>query len=323
MMSSASPNHNPVIGIIGASGFIGFNLSKFLSNKGYCVKALSRQNPEFVNSTRPLNIDIIDLHSKTLFLEWLSDVDYVIDCASSSTPSNCSRQSAASVVTKELEVLDYKLECCLAKKVKKYFFFSSGGSIYGHRDQDIPAREDSVCAPFSSYGLSKLYSEQFLDYISKHSPIRCTSFRLSNPYGRYHPSKKKQGIINIAIKNAIARKPLTIYGDPALILKDYIHIDTVSEIVDILINSSFSGVVNIGSGIQYSLKDIINVILGIDSGFADLITYESSLSFDNTRFSLDTSLLDSIVGGKISPKPLDESIIDLFEWQKTVGLGNF
>ena len=104
-MADIVSRNKPIIGVIGASGFIGFNLSKYLAQNGYHVKALSRHTSEFISSFSSFKIDLIDLRSKDLFLERLNNVDYVIDCGScdcSGLPTVCGSATSSDGVAANL-----------------------------------------------------------------------------------------------------------------------------------------------------------------------------------------------------------------------------
>ena len=163
--------------------------------------------------------------------------------------------------------------------------------------------------------MSKLYCEQYLTFATRDMAMDCTSIRLSNPFGRYHPSRKNQGVINIAIKKALSGDYFEVFGDASKIKKDYIHMDSVSETMEILINTDFSGLLNIGSGTETSLKEILSCISGIQDSFKPLIIQKSAQSYDNRQFSLDTTLMKSVTQNKIAYIPIEKGIAELYDWQ--------
>ena len=122
-MNTLKKQNKPSIGILGGSGFIGFNLSKYFSDRGYNVKSLSRTVPEFADECSDLNNSLVDIWNNTLYMEWLKNIDIIFDCGSSGTPATFSEGDSAKSITNELNFLDYKIRHCLASDIKKYYFF--------------------------------------------------------------------------------------------------------------------------------------------------------------------------------------------------------
>ena len=84
--------------------------------------------------------------------------------------------------------------------------------------------------------------------------------RPSNPYGPEQNIHGRQGLIAVALGKLIDEGSLTIWGDGGAI-RDYIYIDDLADAVYQLINKDVSNdVYNIGSGIGYTVTEIINMI---------------------------------------------------------------
>ncbi|MBC8179773.1 NAD-dependent epimerase/dehydratase family protein [candidate division KSB1 bacterium] len=67
------------------------------------------------------------------------------------------------------------------KEVRKIVFPSSGGTVYGPQEKAI--HENTVPRPFSPYGIIKLTTEYFLNYIQKKEGIKVDIYRIGNAYG--------------------------------------------------------------------------------------------------------------------------------------------
>jgi len=75
------------------------------------------------------------------------------------------------------------LEICSAKKIKKFIFVSSGGTVYGN-DSKRRFKESSVLNPRNSYGVIKVATEKYIGMFYHLDGMNYAILRLSNPYGR-------------------------------------------------------------------------------------------------------------------------------------------
>lgn len=138
--------------------------------------------------------------------------------------------------------------------VKRFVYFSSGGTIYGNTDH--PNKEDDPVAPMSLYARSKAVTEQLI----RTSDIPYLILRLSNPYGGYQLAEKKQGVIPILIRRALLEEPFEMFVDP-LSVRDYFYItDLAGAIVGLLEKDISDEIINIGSGTGTSLQEIITLV---------------------------------------------------------------
>ena len=138
--------------------------------------------------------------------------------------------------------------------MKRFVFFSSGGTIYGNTDR--PIREDDRIAPMSLYAKSKAGIE---DLIRK-SEIPYLILRLSNPYGGYQIAEKKQGVIPILIRKSLLDEPFEMYASGSSV-RDYIYItDLADAIAGLLQQDAVNETVNIGSGEGTALNDLICMV---------------------------------------------------------------
>lgn len=142
-------------------------------------------------------------------------------------------------------------------------FFSSGGALYDNTNS-ITKSESDMLIPTTKYGLLKMQIESQLNLITKDSELKAVSLRVANPYGELFSENRKQGFIGVALKSAISNLPLTIFENKRTV-RDYIHVDDLNRLVNILINESIikcgeHRIYNVGSGIGTSLETLINII---------------------------------------------------------------
>lgn len=160
--------------------------------------------------------------------------------------------------------------------VKRFVFFSSGGTIYGNTDG--PISETDPIAPMSLYAKSKAGIEAL---ICK-SQLPYLILRLSNPYGGYQIAEKKQGVIPILIRKALLGETFEMYVSGSSV-RDYFYItDLAGAIAGLLENDVTDEIVNVGSGQGTNLRDLIAMVehetgktIRIEEKQADVPTVQS------------------------------------------------
>tara|TARA_Y100000589_G_scaffold62198_1_gene53433 strand:- start:2080 stop:3006 length:927 start_codon:yes stop_codon:yes gene_type:complete len=143
----------------------------------------------------------------------------------------------------------------------KSISFASSMSVYGNKKN---AKETDFPQPISWYGRHKLLSENLINQFSEmRKNIICNSLRLFNVYGEGQDLQDlKQGMISIFISMAIKEKFIKIKG-PSERIRDFIH---VNDVVDVFLKASKRDkgsnyeVFNIGTGIEYEIKNIVQFI---------------------------------------------------------------
>lgn len=194
--------------------------------------------------------------------------------------------------------------------VKDIVYLSSGGAIYGDYLNKVHNEEDAVY-PKSSYGVVKLAIEKYLLSYSELYGFNTLILRLSNPFGRYHYNNK-QGIINIAIRKALAGEPLQIWGDGNGI-KDYIFIDDVCDIVmRLIIENVQTEVYNVASGLALSVNEIVEAVKKEIPQFTS--EHTNALNLDVQSFELDINKLRKRLGG-YKMTPFETALKETIEWQ--------
>lgn len=106
------------------------------------------------------------------------------------------------------------------------FIFASSGAVLG--DHSPPLKEDIVARPISPYGASKLAGEAYCHAFSGSYGLPTVVLRFSNAYGPY--SMHKQSVVAKFIKEALAGRPLKIFGEGSQ-TRDYIFVDDVADAI--------------------------------------------------------------------------------------------
>ena len=162
------------IAITGASGFVGNNLSNYLTKKGFKILRVQRKRSQ--NSVFVPKCDKTTDWSKAL-----KDVNTVIHCAAIVHQSkNVTFDSYYSVNVQGTESL---INQAVAAGVKNIIFFSSI-KVNGENSCLLhPFKDDSNDKPNDYYGISKLFAENTLKLISQKEGINYVIIRPGLIYG--------------------------------------------------------------------------------------------------------------------------------------------
>jgi GDP-D-mannose 3',5'-epimerase len=155
--------------------------------------------------------------------------------------------------------------------VKKFFYSSSACAYpeYNQLDPDNPkCSEDSAypAAPDSEYGWEKLFSERlYLAYMRNHGvQVRVARFHnIFGPEGSWCGGREKAPA---AICRKVAEAPnggsIEIWGD-GLQTRSFLYIDECLEGVRRLMDSDFSGPVNVGSEEMVTINQLAALAMDI------------------------------------------------------------
>jgi len=145
--------------------------------------------------------------------------------------------------------------------------------------------EKSLIRPVSLYGSSKLYCEDMVKTFSKTRKTSYINLRLGHVYGPGEEKYKK--ILPLAIKNILAEKPIELWGDGSD-LRSFIFInDVVESIINALTISDNNIDINITSGNEVSIMELLQILKSVSSKSMTIINRDSShtkrdLIFDNS-----------------------------------------
>ena len=289
------------LSILGA-GFIGLNFIRSSLRKGFSITVLDR-NPCPNDLVDKLEWIQGDFSSEQLLTKALKNADIVLHFISSTVPGDQVDEAAelASNVGQTLSLL----KLCVLEKVKRLIFISSA-SVYGVQDSQ-PIIELASTDPISSHGISKLTIEKYLQLYQYHFGLDAKILRLSNPYGPEQDILGRQGFVAIAIGKILSGDKLSIRGDGSIV-RDYIYIDDVSNALTALCEiESTETIVNVGSGIGYTLTDVVEKI-GYLVGKPIPIEFSDKRYIDIPASVLDISKAKKLFG--FQPKySLDEGLL--------------
>lgn len=282
--------------IIGGAGFLGLNFAKALLESKHKVHLLDK-SVQAVNNL-PMMAEMAGLYETDC--KYVEDVlaiieeqkiECVINMASGLLPASSFDTFENEI--REALVPSFRLVNEIARKKIKYVYMSSGGTVYGQPDGHLVS-EDDPKKPISLYGLSKVFFEQYVEHVSRISGLVYLILRPSNPYGFFQNPHRKQGLIAVAVDKVLKGEEIEVWGDGSVI-RDYIWVeDLASAVVQLFDGNIWNQTFNIGSGVGFSVKEILKTIEDV-SGFSAHCRFQEGRTADVSRIVLDISKLRSAV----------------------------
>lgn len=267
--------------ILGATGFLGSHLTQaLLADDGIQLLAVGR-------STRVSSIKVpqlsCDLYAAGDLGPVLQGAAACVHLANDVVPATAERAGIGGVA-RNLELSYRVAEACVSEGVNHLVFASSGGTVYGRNV--VAASEDLPCDPIGLYGVQKLAVEALIRAKLRGTSCASTILRIGNPFGAGQESQRAHGVIGHILRALITESPFTVWGDGSQV-RDYVYIqDVVLAIKRALIVGGAHDIINIGSGIGTSTRDLIQVCQSI-AGHELRVSYNEHPVYDVDRISLN------------------------------------
>lgn len=230
-------------------GYLGHNLSRLMNGR-FEISVLSIPSPYTDRTDHFTEVNVFDPEQ----LKKIDLKDAVVVDSTGLVPNNATSNDEDAMLEDLLEKYRNLLKVLKEGGASRFVYISSGGTIYGSGNKAF--EETDEIHPVSLYARSKAMTEQLirdfgLDYLI---------VRLANPFGGYQEPNKRQGVIPILVRKALLGEVFEMWTDGSSI-RDYIYITDAAEAMALLIEKGISNtIVNIGSGIGTSLKDVISEV---------------------------------------------------------------
>lgn len=244
--------------VTGGAGFIGFNVSNLLIEKGHSVTILdnlSRGTKEVVNPQATfVQADILDQSSLE---KVLPGHDAVIHMASLIEVGESVKKPVEFAENNILGTVKL-LEAMRIIGVKK-IIFSSSACVYG-TPKNIPiTEEDALGEQENPYGLTKVSMEQFCKLYNNLFGFDVTILRYFNPYGVGELHKPETHAIPNFIKATLNKQPIPLFWKGEQI-RDFIYIDDLANAHILPLNLSGLHIYNVGTQTGSKIIDVLNLI---------------------------------------------------------------
>ena len=255
--------------VCGAGGFIGSHMVKKLKSEGYWVRGADKKYPEFSMSEADefLRGDLTGQTFCDMVCNMEFDEIYQFAADMGGAGYIFTGEHDADVMNNSASI-----NLNILRNVKDYkpkIFFSSSACMYPEHNQLDPntpdCREDTAypANPDSEYGWEKLFSERL--YLSYHRnydvPVRIARYHnIFGPEGTWTGGREKAPA---AICRKVAELPqeggtIEVWGD-GLQTRSFLFVDECVEATYRLVQSDFTGPVNIGSEEMVSINGLVDI----------------------------------------------------------------
>lgn len=277
--------------VLGGNGFLGYNFVKRIARE----KKIRVFGRSWEHETENVNVEFIAGNFEYVdFDVLLEGIDCVFHFISSIVPYDGTNGIIEDIETNVIPTIRL-LDAMKRKKIKKIFFISSGGTVYGECKE--PVIESTKLSPECVYAVQKSSIENYLHLYEKYDGIQSYILRIANPYGLEINKKRNQGIIPIFTKKIIANEVLEIWGTGEN-KRDYIYIDEVIDAIEaVFYYKGEHRVFNIGTGNSYTILEVVHLIEKV-TGIAAKIENKEKRKCDLENSMIDVSLIYQECGWK-------------------------
>lgn len=263
--------------VLGGGGFIGGHMVRYLKDKSYWVTSVDIQYDEYSDvsdyfiianlTNQDVVKEIIHFHGEPYdeIYQFAADMGGAGYIFTGENDANVMYNS--SIIN--LNVLNELVKFNADKTKKSKIFYSSSACIYPEHNQldpDNPNCEESSAYPAnpdSEYGWEKLFSERlYLSFSRNHSvPVRIARYHnIFGPHGAWKGGREKSpAAICRKVAEANDGGSIEIWGDGTQ-TRSFLYVDECVEATYRLMQSDFSGPVNIGSEEMVTINDLVDIV---------------------------------------------------------------
>lgn len=199
------------------------------------------------------------------------------------------------------------------------FLHISTDEVFGSLGPNDPAfTETTPYAPNSPYSASKASSDHFVRAFHETYGLPTLITNCSNNYG---PRQFPEKLIPVTILNALARKPLPVYGDGKNI-RDWLFVEDHCRAVSLVLEKGAPGqTYAVGGNSEKTNIDMVRTICAIldelrphpDGPYAELITFVKDRPGHDFRYAVNTDKIRRELGWSPARR-FEEGLKDTVRW---------
>lgn len=208
--------------------------------------------------------------------------------------------------------------------------FSSTAAVYGEPER-IPILETDKTAPTNTYGETKLSMEKMFKWVGKAHGLRYVSLRYFNACGAHVSGKigedhnPESHLIPLILQVPNGKREfISIFGEDyqtkdGTCIRDYIHVTDLAQAhilaVKYLQNGGESDIFNLGNGIGFSVKEVIETARRVTQN-AIPAKVTPRRAGDPAKLIASSDKAKKVLGWKPQHAELDEIISTAWNWHK-------
>jgi UDP-glucose 4-epimerase len=316
--------------VTGGAGFVGSHVVLALLDRGHDVVVfdnISQGHREAVATAASLVEG--DLSDTALLHDVLSDGPWegVLHFAALSLVGESMKQPYRYLLENATNGIRL-IEACVQRGIKR-FVLSSTANLYGNAG-DEPIREETIIAPGSPYGESKLMIEQALRWADACHSFRSARLRYFNAAGADELGRAGEDhdpethLIPLVIDAALGRRPeIVVFGTDyptpdGTCIRDYVH---VADLADAHIRAlgmleERSVIYNLGTGLGNSVLEVIRSVERV-SGRKVPLRFAGRRAGDPAVLVAASNLIQCETGWRPDYVMLDEIIQTAWVWRES------
>lgn len=301
------------IAVTGAAGFLGSHLTDALLAKGHKVVGIDN----FATGS-PANLEHLKSEARFELIEAdicepfdVGAVDYVFNFASPASPVDYARLGPETLLVGSAGTVN---TLNLAGKYNAGYLHASTSECYG--DPEVHPQVETYwgrvnpIGPRSVYDEAKRFSEAAVTAWNRYYGVNTHMVRIFNTYGPRLQANDGRVISNFMMQ-ALAGKPLTVYGD-GMQTRSFCYVSDLVEGILRLSESDEHTPVNIGNPGEFTMIECAKEVLAV-TGSKSEIVFEPLPQDDPTRRRPDISKAKKLLGWE--PKvPLREGLQKSLEY---------
>lgn len=291
--------------VTGGAGFIGSNFVFYMLEKHPDYKIICLDKLTYAGNLSTLE-PVMDNENFTFYKMDICDRDAIYKLFEEEKPDIIVNFAAESHVDRSIEdpeiFLDTNIkgttvlmDACNKYGIKRFHQVSTD-EVYGDLPLDRPDllfTEQTPIQTSSPYSSSKASADLLVQAYHRTYGLPMTISRCSNNYGPYQFPEK---LIPLMIANALAEKPLPVYGQ-GLNVRDWLYVDDHCSAIDKIIHDGKDGAVyNVGGHNEMTNIDIVKLICKELGKSEDLITYVTDRKGHDMRYAIDPTKIHNDLG---------------------------
>jgi len=269
--------------VTGGAGFLGSHLCKRLVAEGYdviCMDNLRTGSLANIASLRDEpGFEYVD-HDVTTYIRVAGNLDEIYHFASPASPADFERIPIPILKVGAIGTYN-SLGLALAKGAR--FLLASTSEVYG--DPLVHPQKEEYWGNVNPIGVrgvydeAKRYAESMTMAYHRHHHVDTRIVRIFNSYGPFMRHDDGRMIPNF-IGQALAGKPLTVYGDGSQ-TRSVQYVGDLIEGAYRLMQSGETRPVNVGNPVEYSVREVAELIIGISGSESEMV--EKPLPTDDPK----------------------------------------
>ena len=287
-------NHGRVV-VTGGAGFLGSHLCRELLDAGNEVIAIDNLITGSLDNVSELSdgFSFIE-HDVSNHIEVPGRVDAVLHFASPASPRDYLEHP---IKTLKVGSLGTHNSLGLAKAKGARYLLASTSEVYGdpleHPQKETYWGHVNPIGPRGVYDEAKRFAEAMTMAYHRSHGVDVRIVRIFNTYGeRMRPLDGR--VVSNFIVQALAGKPLTVYGDGSQ-TRSFCYVDDEVRGLLALLDSDYVGPVNVGNPDEFTVLELAEIVLEV-TGSSSEIVFESLPVDDPAQRRPDITLAREVLG---------------------------